>query len=390
MAKGEGGTGGDLLGRGLRSRLLEVIGRGSGASLVDAEFHELARAVFAHQFGHDPVYRAFCERRGATPATVDGWLEIPAVPTDAFKSARLMSGGTPGDAEVVFRTSGTTAGAAARGAHYLLETGLYRAALREGFRTHLLADRESIRILSLVPGPRDLPDSSLSFMMGEVMTAFGAEGSDWFVTATDARTDDLRAAFRTAMTEGVPVLVAGASFAFVHLLDALAGSGESFPLPPGSRAMDTGGFKGRSRTIPRKELYAAITERLGIGDPFIVNEYGMTEMSSQFYDGVAGSAPTVASRRTHRGPGWVRSAAVDPETLRPLPPGETGILRHLDLANLHSIASLQTADMGVVHSDGTIEVFGRATGAEERGCSIAVDELLQVMARKTGLQPRRS
>ena len=36
----------------------------------------------------------------------------------------------------------------------------------------------------------------------------------------------------------------GTSFAFVHALDLLAGA--RFALPPGSRAMHTGGFKGRS------------------------------------------------------------------------------------------------------------------------------------------------
>jgi hypothetical protein len=366
--------------RALRARLLEVIGRGSAARVDDDEFRSLALAVFRHQFLNDPIYRAFCERRGATPSSVVEWLEVPAVPTDAFKAAPLISGGTPADAEVAFRTSGTSAGETRRGTHYLLETGLYRAALREGFRAHLLPDRESIRILSLVVDPREAPDSSLSFMIGEVMDAF-AVGGEWFVTTSGSRIPALRKALLAAIADGVPVLIAGASFAFVHLLDALEKTGESFALPPGSRIMDTGGFKGRSRVVTHAELGAGITARLGIEARFIVNEYGMTEMSSQFYDGVAGVPRPSGDGRVHRGPGWVRTTAVDPETLRPLPAGTPGILRHMDLANLHSIASLQTADLGVVHTDGGIEVLGRATGAEERGCSIAVDELLDAMSR---------
>jgi hypothetical protein len=365
----------------LRARLLDVIGRGSAARVDDTEFQSLALAVFRHQFEHGPIYRMFCERRGMTPGTVADWLDIPAVPTDAFKSAPLISGGAPADAEVAFRTSGTSAGAGQRGTHYLLESGLYRAALREGFRAHLLPDLESIRILSLVADPREARDSSLSFMIGEVMRELGAAGSGWYVSASGSRISELRKALHVAVTDHLPVLIAGASFAFVHLLDALAEAGESFVLPPGSRVMDTGGFKGRSRVITHAELGAGIADRLGIEAPFIVNEYGMTEMSSQFYDGVAGIVRPLEGGRVHRGPGWVRSVSVDPETLRPLPVGELGILRHLDLANLHSISSLQTADLGVVHPDGGIELFGRATGAEERGCSIAVDELLEAMSR---------
>lgn len=401
--------------RELAGRLNGVIARGAATPLTDAEFDRLALEVFAHQFEHNPIYRAYCERRGATPATAREWLDIPAVPTDAFKAAALVTGGDPARAAAVLRTSGTTAGAGARGTHYMLDTGLYRAALRAGFRSALLPDidipvdtgeddardppgpprpggrsrhprdtgRDGIRILSLVPDPRDATDSSLSFMIGDVIDSFGDEASGFFVSLSDGqRTRALIEALEAAVAEKTPVLVVGASFAFVHLLDALGEAGARFGLPAGSRAMDTGGFKGRSREIARTELYARIGETLGVGAEWIVNEYGMTEMSSQLYDGVVGSAPALGASRVHRGPGWVRSVAVDPETLKRVAPGEVGILRHVDLANLHSVAALQTADLGVVHEDGAIELLGRVAGAEARGCSIAVDELLEVMARR--------
>ena len=71
----------------LREELLHRINAGTGAAMADEEFDRLARAVFAHQFACNPPYRAFCERRGVSPATVAHWGEIPAVPTDAFKAA---------------------------------------------------------------------------------------------------------------------------------------------------------------------------------------------------------------------------------------------------------------------------------------------------------------
>jgi hypothetical protein len=142
--------------------------------------------------------------------------------------------------------------------------------------------------------------------------------------------------------------------------------------------MDTGGFKGRSREVTREELYGGLEERLGIHAAWCVDEYGMTELSSQFYDGVAGSAGPPADR-VHRGPGWVRTVATDPETLRPLPHGSVGVLRHHDLANLHSVAAIQTADLGVTAEDG-FRVLGRAAGAGPRGCSLAMEELLRAVA----------
>jgi hypothetical protein len=375
----------------LRAELLAVIAAGAGAALADDAFDRLARAVFAHQFACNRPYRLFCERRGASPDTAAHWAQIPAVPTDAFKAAALVCGDAAaieaearnpveGRASAVFRTSGTTMGAERRGTHYLPDLAPYDAALRAGFAAHLLPEDGRMRMASLVPPPAEAPDSSLSHMAGAVVTNFGTAESGWFVSpggGIDGAA--LAGTLRAAEAEGAPVCILGTAFAFVHWLDALRESSTRFRLPEGSRVMDTGGFKGRSREVTREELYEAIGERLGVPPAWCVNEYGMTEMSSQFYDGVAGAAPAPAAR-LHAGPPWVRTQATDPETLRPLPHGETGVLRHLDLANLHSVAAIQTADLGVTSPDG-FRVTGRARGAEARGCSLAMDDLLRALNR---------
>ena len=84
-----------------------------------------------------------------------------------------------------------------------------------------------------------------------------------------------------AVADGAPVCVAGTAFAFVQLCDELASRDLSFAFAPGSRVMETGGFKGRSRVVSRDELYASITARLGIPNGCIVAEYSMTELSSR-------------------------------------------------------------------------------------------------------------
>ncbi|HVH13565.1 MAG TPA: hypothetical protein VM759_10955 [Longimicrobium sp.] len=374
--------------------MLSVIAAGTGAAMPDDAFDRLARAVFAHQFACNQPYRRFCERRGASPATVAHWTEIPAVPTDAFKAAALVCGDAdaieaaarrhphgPARSAAVFRTSGTTQGPEQRGTHYIPDLSLYDAALRTGFAAHLLPEGGRMRMISLVPPPEEAPDSSLSHMAGAVMGDLGTTASGWYVSPTGGfDRDRLDAALRDAEAAGDPVCILGTAFALVHWLDALREHGIRFCLPPGSRLMDTGGFKGRSREVTREELYGAVEEMLGIPHGWCVNEYGMTEMSSQFYDGVAGSAPAPAER-LHAGPPWVRTQATDPETLRPLPHGEVGVLRHLDLANLDSVAAIQTADLGITSPDG-FRVLGRARGAEARGCSLAMDDLLRALRRE--------
>jgi hypothetical protein len=363
----------------LTALLLTRIAAGPRAALPDADFDRLARAAFAHQFARNLPYRRFCERRGVRPETVERWEDVPAVPTDAFRAAALVCGDAA-DAVATFRTSGTTRGTENRGAHHFPSLALYDAALRAGFRTHLLPEGGRMRIVSLVPRPADAPDSSLSHMAGAVVADLGAAGGGWFVSpegGVDAA--GLERALRGAGDAGEPVCILGTAFALVHWLDGLSAAGERFALPAGSRLMDTGGFKGRSREVTREELYGAVGERLGIGAAWCVNEYGMTELSSQFYDGVAGSAAPVEAR-LHVGPGWVRTQATDPETLRPLAHGQVGVLRHFDLANLGSVMAIQTADLGVTSPAG-FRVLGRARGAEARGCSLAAEELLRAVGR---------
>ena len=134
--------------------------------------------------------------------------------------------------------------------------------------------------------------------------------------------------------------------------------------------MDTGGFKGRARETERGVLLDQYQKRLGIPPERVVGEYGMTELSSQFYE-----TRLSDNRRRFVGPPWVRTRAIDPETLHPIPFGERGLLAHWDLANAWTVLAVLTEDVGVVYEDG-FELEGRAPGSELRGCSLATEELL--------------
>lgn len=368
----------------VRSLVLEIIGRGWEAARSDEEFGDVALRVFRLQFERNAPYRAFCERRLRTPRHVEHWTQVPAVPTAAFKEVALVAG-DPADADLVFRTSGTTRGAERRGSHYVLDPALYEASLLQSFQACVLPDTRQMHVISLVPSAAQAPDSSLSHMIGVVMKELGTAASE---TVTDASLGidfaRLSAALRQAERNEEPVCLVGTSFAFVHWLDQLRAVGESFSLPPGSRLMDTGGFKGRSREVPEPELRRHYDELLGIGDPFVINEYGMTEMCSQFYDAaLRDHVLRVDGRPRKVAPPWVRSRVVHPETLEPMPPGTIGILQHFDLANLFSVACIQTEDQAVQVDDG-FRLLGRAPGAAPRGCSIAMDLLLESVGRTSG------
>jgi hypothetical protein len=338
----------------------------------DARFEQLALALFAFQFEHCAPYRRFCEGRGQTPDGVTRSEDIPPVPTGAFKELALASF-PPERAVKVFRTSGT--GAEKRGALHLDTLALYEASLLPAFRRHLLPDLRGssrARLIVLAPSPEEAPDSSLSHMFGVALRELGDARSACFVRGGALAEDELIAALETARATGTRVALCGAAFAFVHLLDALAARGVALALPAGSRALETGGFKGRARERSRGELYAEIATRLGIPAARIVNQYGMTELGSQFYDSVLREP---AAPRRKLAPPWTRVRIVDPLSGETVAHGRTGAIVVHDLANTGSVCAIQTADLGVAIGDG-FEVLGREPGAEERGCSIAVDELL--------------
>ncbi len=353
--------------------LAAVFSEGVDGSLTEAAFDTLAWRCFAYQFNTNPVYADFVRARGALPK--GRWQEIPAVPTSGFKAVRLLSGHQE-SVEKVFRTSGTTAGAK-RGEHHVMDLALYRDSLLPNFLAHLVPDGANMRLASLIPSPAELPDSSLSYMVGCVADHVAPDRAGFYVDAggrIDRRA--LRATLAGAEAAEEPVLLVGTAFAFVHWLDAMDAEAWTFRLPEGSRIMETGGFKGRSRTLPREEFYHELTERHGVPAGMIVNEYGMTELLSQFYEPVIREAsdPGLAERRLV-GPPWVRTRVLDPVTLTPVPDGSPGLLCHFDLANLGSVCAVLTEDMGVAVDDG-FRVLGRSLGAEPRGCSLAMDQLM--------------
>lgn len=351
--------------------ILSAIGGGWEDPLPDDEFDRLAREVFAHQFRFLPAYRQLCElREVGAPADVTTWREIPPVPTGAFKVGRWAT--FPPDAEVVaFRTSGTTREGS--GVHLLETLGLANAAILKSARRYVLPDRERIRCLFLSPPPSAAPRSSLVHMFAVYGEAFGDPGSAFLLDARPGGRDASRAvaaAFDAAAADGKPVLVAGAALAWLGVLEDLPGSRA---LAVGSRSLVTGGFKGHAWAADPAELAEAI-EELGIPRSHQLEEYGMTELSSQFYNAGLRRALGFKDETGHgfRVPPWTRVRIVDPTSGGDVAPGEPGALVHYDLANRGSAVAVQTSDLGVA-VDGGFRLAGREPGAEARGCSLAAE-----------------
>jgi hypothetical protein len=217
-------------------------------------------------------------------------------------------------------------------------------------------------------------------MCAAVQREFGLENSQ-FLGETDALGDWLLNRETTLNVLGAvcarpeAVIVIGTAFSFLHLLDYLAERKAHLELPAGSRVMETGGYKGRSRMVPKPQLHAQLSASLGVSPTHIVSEYGMSEISSQGYDAAIPQPQqiTATGPRVFRFPPWARVQVISPETEREVKPGQTGLIRIFDLANAYSVMAVQTEDLGIRHDYG-FELIGRAALVEPRGCSLmAVD-----------------
>lgn len=335
-------------------------------------FDQLAVELARFQARYVDGYGRLCAAHAVDPARFERASDAPAIPTDTFRYASIFAF-AEADAAAVFRTSGTTLGA--RGEHRLRDTGSYDAgALAFARATLFFGFPERLPLLVLGPSPSEATDSSLTHMLALFASELGLPApidETYFVRDGDLDLVGLDARIARELVAHRPLLLAGTSFAFVHLLDALGD--ELFRLPHGSRAMLTGGFKGKSREVPADVLRCELARAFCIDEAAIVAEYGMTELSSQAYE-LRCTEPS-ASPGVYVEPPWMRVVPVDPETFAPVTAGEIGLARVEDLMNVDSAFAVVAGDR-VRRVPGGFELLGRATGATPRGCSIAVDEIL--------------
>ena len=357
--------------RALDNAFLAIVAdwRRGGPGCSEAHFDEYARALCAYQLEFNAPYARFAKSLGFDLANLPaGWRDIPAVPASAFKDATLATFPVAG-AEALFHTSGTTL--ETPGKHYLERATLYDAALAAAFDRFMLPDGARLRYLNLVPNPRLRPHSSLGYMMGHVSVLRGDGRAAYFLDGDEVDVAGFGRALAEATAAQAPVCIAGTAFAFVALLDALAAGGRRFMAPAGSRIMETGGFKGRTRAVERRELYARLEEAFAIPYASIVAEYGMTELVSQYYDALESRA---AETRAKAGPPWLRTLVVDARG-REVVRGETGYLRHVDLGNRSSVVAIDTEHRGYA-AEGGFVLLGRDSDAPPRGCSLDAEDLL--------------
>lgn len=319
--------------------------------------------------------RLFALTRANAPGVVAYWQRTRVgygVPDEAYKRAPPYL--FPDEPPVrTFRTSGTTGGprgaapCTARGLE-LMDLSIVTAA-----RRHLFGDLDRPAVIRLVPREADAPEMVMAHGMELLDATFGHRQLGACVVGPGGLDlDGLARALDRATAAEAPVVLLGASFAFVNATEALEQRGRRWTLPEGSRMLDAGGFKGRSRTVTVDDLRASVARTFGVRR--FQNLFGMTELASQLYDAEGPAVGPLGERPKFAAP-HARARVRDPFTLALAERGD-GLLEVVDLAILDRPAWILTGDRGIATPHG-VAIAGRVERGQARGCSLSLDALTE-------------
>ena len=307
-------------------------------------FDDKALGLFYFQATENEVYKKYLAFLGVHPEDVVEVKDIPFLPIEFFKKNKVLCNDFP--VERVFKSSGT---GNARSTHYIVDTEIYKASFVKNFEQNY-GGLEEICVLGLLPNYQENPQSSLLYMMNELIEMTSQNGS----TYLDWNDKDLITKLKKANDSQLKTILVGVSFALLDLVEK-----EKIDLS-NLIIMETGGMKGRRKEITRMELHSALSHGFNVFK--IHSEYGMCELLSQAYsrgDGVFNA------------PSWMKVLTRPIQApFSEMEVAKAGIVKVIDLANIYSCSFIETADIGKVFEDGSFEILGRADNSDLRGCNL--------------------
>ena len=356
----------------------------TGGALGDKErndkFNKLSIALFKLQFTAIDSYARYCAKKGVTPDNINDYLQIPPMPVSAFKSDDIFIYSND-QIHLTFKTSGTSGNE--RGRAYFSKSGaeLTSLAIIENAKNFMFPDKIDTRFLLVAPPPEAAPELTMTFGITEVMKNVGTLGGKHYIGPAGLNINEFLSDIKKCEKDSVPVSIIAPSFAMVVILDKLAEKNIVFKMASGSRVLDAGGFKGRSREISRPDMLRSIEERFGIPPQYCINALGMSELGTQYYDDnlknhIAGVNVSAAKRNPH----WAKTLIMKLDGamnyLAPQTAAAKGALVHFDLSNFDRSLAILTDDLGCYKENG-FEVCGRIKEGDLKGCSLTIEELIK-------------
>lgn len=314
---------------------------------TDKEFKQLALEIFRFQAKNCEVYADFINFLKIDINTVKSLTDIPFLPIQFFKTHKIVANQNP--IQQTFLSSGT---GGAQSQHFVVNISIYKESYRNGFK-HFYGNIEEYIVLALLPSYLERNDSSLIYMVDDLIKKSKSTESGFFLKNTQKMTKIIKKSSKNDKK----LLILGVSYALLDLIES-----QQFELK-NAIIMETGGMKGRRKEMIREELHKILCNGFGVGK--IHSEYGMTELLSQAYSKGNGIFKT---------PNWMKILVRDTEdALTLLPNGKTGGINVIDLANINSCSFIATQDLGKKLTKNTFEILGRFDNSDIRGCNLLIE-----------------
>lgn len=313
--------------------------------ISQSDFDNHAMDLFRFQAVHNPVYKSYLDFIDIDPFTISKIEDIPFLPIEFFKHHIIKT--NVWQPEIVFESSGTTQ--VIRSKHAIENLAFYHNHAQRLFEG-CFGPLRGKTIIALLPSYLERQGSSLVSMVHYFIEQCGTDKAGFYLDEIENLVSLL-----ATTTDDDEVYLFGVTFALLDLAEQYSLDLSHVTI------IETGGMKGRKEEIIKDELYDVMRTKLRVKR--IYSEYGMTELLSQLYGENGKFQPSPALKLLIRD-------INDPYTT--LPPGKTGGINIIDLANAHSCAFIETKDLGRINVDGSFEVLGRFDNADLRGCNLLV------------------
>ena len=261
----------------------------------------------------------------------------------------------------MFLSSGTSL--SKRGRSMFSKDGLelYKASVFKAFKPVYedFFSTEKRKCISLIPSTDEWKDSSLAQMIS------------WFSEYWElSYVSDEKSLLNELGDE--PVWIFATGFHLVNLYD----EGARLKLPKGSVVFETGGTKGKSRSVTRAELYQMTCEMFSITQNYIASEYSMSELASQSWDYIKKDkrekVELSLDERSFKFPDWVKVKVLDENGA--IQNNGYGALILNDPLRIDYPQPFRIQDMAKVSHDGSFRLCGRMPMAALKGCSLFAEK----------------
>lgn len=315
----------------------------------ETNFTNIAIDLFRFQSRNNAVYAAYLQQLKINPVEITSVNRIPFLPISFFKTQQVKTG--KWQPETTFHSSSTTG--LTPSTHEVKDLSFYLNNSKQCFE-FFFKPLSEYHFFALLPSYLERSNSSLIAMMDFFIQESKSEYSGFYLSDMQKLISDIRLARKNSSRK---IIVWGVSFALLELAENYS------PDLNDCLVFETGGMKGRRKELTRQQLHETLRESFNVST--IYSEYGMTELFSQAY--TQGGAVFDA-------PPWMRVVireVGDPFTV--LPQGKPGGINIIDLANIHSIAFLETEDSGIQFENQRFDVLGRLDNTDIRGCNLLVE-----------------